>query len=149
MGKLTVQEGPEVAGKVIEIIKDNPVLLAEGKPVAQVVQEVAKDVKSIVSTRDVSTIIDSAIIPKRGGETVVGHALQKHAGRHPEIWNRVRGNAGMINDMALKHLQEIIDAPGQFVKATNPVGIEFLEKRLADGRGVRLNLDKTFKGFID
>jgi hypothetical protein len=55
----------------------------------------------------------------------------------------------MINNMALKHLQEIIDAPGSFERVKTSMGIEFLEKRLADGRGVRLNLDKTFKGFID
>ena len=27
-------------------------------------------------------------------------------------------------------------------------GIRFLEKRLEDGRGIRLNMDGTFKGFI-
>jgi filamentous hemagglutinin len=28
-------------------------------------------------------------------------------------------------------------------------GLSFIEKKLPDGRGVRLNLDGTFKGFID
>jgi len=28
-------------------------------------------------------------------------------------------------------------------------GVEFMQKRLPGGRGVRLNLDGTFKGFID
>ena len=28
-------------------------------------------------------------------------------------------------------------------------GARFLEKWLPDGRGLRLNLDSTFKGFID
>ncbi|MFE3577664.1 pre-toxin TG domain-containing protein [Lysinibacillus sp. NPDC059133] len=31
------------------------------------------------------TIIDSATQAKKGGETIVGHALQKHGGRHPDI----------------------------------------------------------------
>ena len=78
-----------------------------------------------------------------------GHAVQKHAGRHTEIWSKVRGNADSINKMALKHLKEILNSPGDFVRTKNKLGIEFLEKRLSDGRGIRLNLDKTFKGFID
>ncbi|BBW96535.1 hypothetical protein ACPVTF_07635 [Geobacillus icigianus] len=86
---------------------------------------------------------------RKGGETVVGHALQKHAGRNPDIWGKVKGGPDQINQMALKHLQEILDAPGEFHRVKNPRGIEFLEKKLSDGRGVRLNLDGTFKGFID
>ncbi|MEI3614836.1 hypothetical protein [Pseudogracilibacillus sp. SO30301A] len=95
------------------------------------------------------TIIDTAAVPKKGGETVVGHALQKHAGRNPSIWGKVKGGPDQINQMALIHLEEILDGPGGFIKIKNPKGIEFLEKKLPDGRGVRLNLDGTFKGFID
>jgi len=36
-----------------------------------------------------------------------------------------------------------IDAPGEFHRVN-----EFLEKKLADERGVRSNLGGTFKGFI-
>lgn len=95
------------------------------------------------------TIINSATQAKKGGETVVGHALQKHAGRNPEIWGKVKGGSDQINQTAKKHLEEIINAPGDFVKVTNDRGITFLEKKLPDGRGVRLNKDGTFKGFID
>lgn len=42
-----------------------------------------------------------------------------------------------------------MNAPGSFIKTPNDRGINFLEKRLHDGRGVRLNMDGTFKGFID
>ncbi len=42
-----------------------------------------------------------------------------------------------------------MDGPLGFIKIKNPKGIEFLEKKLPDGRGVRLNLDGAFKGFID
>ncbi|AZK47334.1 peptidoglycan-binding protein [Paenibacillus lentus] len=96
-----------------------------------------------------NTIINSATQAKKGGETVVGHALQKHAGRNPEIWGKVKGGSDQINQTAQRHLEEIIDAPGDFVKVTNNRGITFLEKKLPDGRGVRLNQDGTFKGFID
>lgn len=159
IGKLSLEEGADIANMAIEAVEKNPELLAGEKSVTDGLYEVAKDIKAstgqisagsnIVTASDVPSIINSATLSKKGGESIVGHALQKHAGRHPEIWNKVKGNAEMINNMALKHLQEIIDAPGSFEKVKNNVGIEFLEKRLFDGRGVRLNLDKTFKGFID
>ena len=94
------------------------------------------------------TIINSATNAKKGGETVVGHALQKHSGRNPHIWGKVKGGSNQINQTALKQLKEIMNAPGGFTKVKTK-GIQFLEKRLPDGRGVRLNLDGTFKGFID
>ena len=53
------------------------------------------------------------------------------------------------NDQAMKHLREITRAPGDFKKVTTDKGLAFMEKRLPDGRGVRLNMDGTFKGFID
>lgn len=94
-------------------------------------------------------IISSATVPKKGGETVAGHALQKHSGRRPDIWGEIKGGPNQINQTALKHLQEILEGPGEFMEVKNPRGIKFLEKKLPDGRGVRLNLDGTFKGFID
>jgi WXG100 family type VII secretion target len=104
-------------------------------------------VNPVILNRD--TVISSATAPKKGGETIVGHALQKHAGRNPEIWGRVRGGPEQINQVAQKHLQDILDAPGEFKKITNNRGITFLEKTLPDGRGARLNQDGSFKGFID
>jgi hypothetical protein len=46
------------------------------------------------------------------------------------------------------------DAPyallaGDFTKFMTDKGITFIEKILSDGRGIRLNQDYTFKGFID
>ncbi|MCG8906195.1 hypothetical protein [Pseudomonas sp. DP-17] len=82
------------------------------------------------------------------GSTVVGHALSKHAGRHPEIWGKTTGAMSTWNDQAMKHLREITRAPGEFKPVTDK-GLIFMEKRLPDGRGVRLNMDGTFKGFID
>ncbi|SHN12981.1 filamentous hemagglutinin [Duganella sacchari] len=48
----------------------------------------------------------------------------------------------------MKQFREIIRAPGEFQEKVYD-GLKFLEKRLEDGRGVRLNMDSTFKGFID
>ena len=94
-------------------------------------------------------IVESANKPHKGGETIAGHALQKHAGRHPEIWGRIKGGSDEINETALKHLNEILDAEGEFTVNQAPNGAYFLEKTLPDGRGVRINMDGTFKGFID
>lgn len=83
------------------------------------------------------------------GTTRVGHALSKHAGRNPDIWGKVTGSQKAWNDQAMKHMREIFRGPGKFSKVTNNKGVTFLEKRLSDGRGIRLNQDHTFKGFID
>ncbi|MFW7382147.1 MAG: RHS repeat-associated core domain-containing protein [Oligoflexus sp.] len=82
------------------------------------------------------------------GTTRLGHALSKHSGRKPQIWGKMSGNQKGWHDQAMKHFREIVRSPGSFQKV-NSNGINFLEKRLPDGRGVRLNMDNTFKGFID
>lgn len=98
---------------------------------------------------DKSKAITTATAEHKGGETVVAHSLRKHASdgkdRNPDIWGgKVKGNSASVNAQAEKHLREILDGPGKFVQNG-----KFLEKKLPDGRGVRLNQDGTFKGFID
>jgi len=82
------------------------------------------------------------------GSTAIGHALSKHAGRNPQIWGRMSGAMKTWNAQAMTHFREIVRAPGEFQEKAYD-GIKFLEKRLEDGRGIRLNMDSTFKGFID
>ena len=104
----------------------------------------------IVKIVDVDRISDTAnIIRNSGGETIAGHALQKHAGRNPQIWGAVKGNSESINRQAMEHINDIIKSPGDFMINTTDRGISFLEKKLPDGRGMRLNMDGSFKGFID
>lgn len=93
------------------------------------------------------TALQSAQVAKKGS-TVVGHALSKHAGRNPEIWGKMTGSMTTWNDQAMKHFREIVRGPGEFKSVTSN-GRNFLEKRLDDGRGVRLNMDHTFNTFID
>jgi len=52
------------------------------------------------------------------------------------------------NAQAMTHFREIVRTPGEFQEKAYD-GLKFLEKRLEDGRGVRLNMDSTFKGCID
>jgi RHS repeat-associated protein len=94
------------------------------------------------------TVLKTAQVPYKGS-TVVGHALSKHAGRNPQIWGKITGSMKTWNEQAMKHVREIMRGPGGFEKVTNKDGISFLEKMLDDGRGMRLNMDGTFKGFID
>lgn len=53
------------------------------------------------------------------------------------------------NLQGMKHLKDILNSNIEFKKVTNSKGITFLEKRLPDGRGIRLELNGKFKGFID
>lgn len=82
------------------------------------------------------------------GSTRLGHALSKHSGRNPGLWGKVTGSPRMWHQQGMKQFREIYDAPGGFNKATTD-GVSFLEKRLPDGRGIRLQMDYKFKGFID
>lgn len=97
---------------------------------------------------DIKKVLESAQAPYKGS-TVVGHALSKHAGRNPDIWGKVTGSMKTWNEQVINHLREIARAPGEFKPITTDKGIPFLEKRLTDGRGIRLNMDGTFKGFVD
>ncbi len=105
-------------------------------------------VKNVVlSKAQIETAIQTAQTPYKGS-TKVGHALSKHAGRNPEIWGKATGSMKNWNDQGMKHFNDILDSSGKFEEVTGK-GVTFLEKRLKDGRGVRLNMDSTFKGFID
>ena len=82
--------------------------------------------------------------------TVLAHSFSKHAGRHPETWGELKGSMSTWHNQALDKLNNICNAPGDFIKVADPnTGLQWIEKRLLDGSGVRLNQDYTFKGFID
>ncbi|MGY4523362.1 DUF637 domain-containing protein [Pseudomonas sp. TE21394] len=104
--------------------------------------------KATASFSEVKTVLESAQAPYKG-TTIIGHALSKHAGRNPDIWGKTTGSMSTWNDQAMKHLREIVRAPGEFKPETTDKGLMFMEKRLPDGRGVRLNMNGAFKGFID
>lgn len=96
-------------------------------------------------------ILKTAAYPYKGS-TKLGHALSKHAGRPngQQIWGKLQGASNTWHQHAMKPLREIIRETGYFQLITDPkTGISWIEKRLPDGRGLRLNLNYTFKGFID
>ncbi len=88
---------------------------------------------------------------ERTKQSRAAHAYSKHAGRKPEIWGKPKGNNQNLHNQGVKHFNEVFDGPGKFVKT--PVkgkpNAHFWDKRLPDGRGVRLQGDLKFKGFID
>ena len=101
-----------------------------------------------LGVRNTATALRSASETYKG-TTRLGHALSKHAGRNPDIWGKVTGNPSTWHNQAIQHFREILRSPGSFQRVTNSKGTTFLEKMLPDGRGVRLQLDHRFKGFID
>jgi len=106
---------------------------------------------------ETKTVLSSAQASYKGS-TVVGHALSKHSGRpatfsNPEVsgadvWGGIKGKMPTWNEQGMSHVKDIIRAPGEF-KLVPDGNLTFLEKRLPDGRGVRLKQDMTFKGFVD
>lgn len=138
--------GARIVSKVIGDVITN----VSGGKVGDDVANTAKAVDAVNQGIDLNKINESAsIIRNTGGETVAGHALQKHSGRNPSIWGKVFGNSENINSQAMQHINDIVSAPGDFSIVTTDRGVTFLEKSLPDGRGIRLNMDGTFKGFID
>ncbi|EIJ69354.1 PAAR domain-containing protein [Pasteurella bettyae] len=100
--------------------------------------------------RNVAKIARGSAQESYKGSTKIGHALSQHAGRKPEIWGgKIKGNMTTWNEQGIKHFDDILNAPGKFEQTISKKEIEFIEKRLPDGRGMRLNQDWTFKGFID
>ena len=131
------------------------------KPIDDIVDSFSKypveniaDAGKIAETLDkiekisINQIINSAQETYKGS-TIIGHALSKHAGRKPEIWGKITGSMDTWNLQGMKHLKDILNSNIEFKKVTNSKGITFLEKRLPDGRGIRLELNGNFKGFID
>ncbi len=103
--------------------------------------------KVALSKAQIETVAQTAQVSHKGS-TKIGHALSKHAGRNPEVWGKTTGSMKNWNDQGMKHFNDIMDSSGKFEEVTNK-GVTFLEKRLKEGRGIRLNMDSTFKSFID
>jgi len=132
---------------VFGISGGNGALIVAKAPLARV--GALKVVQAIANTAvDASKVLSSASTPYKGS-TLLGHALSKHAQRHPSIWGKLSGHASTWHNPAQKHFDDIMAAPGQFAPKLNKDNIQFLEKMLPDGRGMRLNMNGTFKGFID
>ena len=122
-------------------------LLFLAAPAARIGAGAAKAGKSIASFGGIRRVLSSAQEAYNGG-AVVGHALSKHSGKHPKIWGTMTGSTFRWNDQGMKHSRDIARGPGSFEAVTNAKSTNFLEKMLPNGRGVRLNMDGTFKGFI-
>jgi len=102
-----------------------------------------------LGVRNTAAVVRSAHQP-RFQTTQAGYHWQKHADRNRGgAWGKVGGNSATWHSKGYRHLRDVLRGPGYFGKVKNKDGITFLEKRLPDGRGVRLQQDYTFKGFLD
>jgi len=80
----------------------------------------------------------------------LAHALSKHSGRKNTFWNKPTGPMNTWHAQALNQIEQICNAPGEFKKVfDSSTGLTWIEKRLPNGQGIRLNQDYTFKGFLD
>ena len=85
----------------------------------------------------------------RGGQTVAGRQLSKHAAGqrgNNSPFPPLSGKNSNINQIANQQLEEILNSPDANFRKLGRGGIE---ARLPDGRGVRFNKDGTFSGFVD
>ncbi len=125
-------------------------VLVKGAALAGRALKARKVAKGIdLGLRNTATALRSASDAYEG-TTRLGHALSKHAGRNPDIQGKVTGNPSTWHDQALVHFRDIARGPGAFENVVDAkTGLPWIEKRLSDGRGMRLNCDYTFKGFVD
>ena len=97
-----------------------------------------------------STAVRSALADRVGkrGFSEVGYQFQKHFGRGgawgEAIPEGATLNPATFNQAGYNTFKEIWRSPGNFQRVGG-----FLEKRLSDGRGIRLQENWLFKGFLD
>ncbi len=133
----------EAAGNLAEIARHSGLTSEQGQQLAQLALELAP----IYSTGE------SLVQLVSGKSSVSGEEVSRFwaaVGLMPVAGGVLRRTGEpAVNEQGLIHLQDVMHGPGEFIKKDYDNGLSFLEKRLPDGRGVRLNLDGSFKGFLD
>ena len=84
-------------------------------------------------------------------QSAFGRAFAKHTNRSPQhqaLWGKLSGSNQKINEVGLKHFNDILNGPGKFTP-DRWKGMNTLVKRIPDGRGVRIKSDGTFIGYLD
>ncbi|HEY0891480.1 MAG TPA: RHS repeat-associated core domain-containing protein [Cellvibrio sp.] len=140
--------GGAIYGAAITVVKP---LKAADK-----VADLAKDAKNGLTLSQAKNALKSGNATDKGGLSQFGKQLEKHMDvnnpkRNPDTWGGgpLKGGNGAKSEQGYNQFREIFNAPGSFSLKANHNGTVFLEKWLPDGRGVRLNQDGTFKGFVD
>lgn len=146
---LETAAGIGIPVKVAEIVEMGKNKAAFGEGLGLINKEIKFSIPGLTVIQE-RNLLSSAAKTYDQNLTQLAHSFSKHAGRHPETWSKLKGPMNTWHDQALNQLQHICSAPGEFKKVVDPTtGLTWIEKRLPDGRGIRLNQDYTFKGFID
>ncbi len=112
-------------------------------PSAGLVQ-LAKEVRAILKLS--VKILESASKPLgEQGLTVVGRALQKHAGREGSVFQSVKFSHLTANDEGMKILNEIMNAEAKIITNAENGGKLIFDK--ATGRGFGISREGLFNGF--
>jgi hypothetical protein len=146
---LETASGIGIPAKISEVMEMSKKAATLGEELGIINNEIRFSIRNLTSIQE-RNFLSSAAKPYDQNLTLLAHAFSKHAGRHPEIWGRLIGPMNTWHEQAVNQLKYICNASGEFHKVFDAkTGLTWIEKRLPDGRGVRLNQDYTFKGFVD
>jgi len=99
--------------------------------------------KSLFSIKE---FMESATAPwGKQGLTVVGRALQKHAGRKDSVFESIKFSHKTGNKDALKILNKIITSENRVFKPAERGGVEIYDK--VSGQGFGVSREGLFNGF--
>lgn len=83
------------------------------------------------------------------GTTLMGYSYAKCARKNPNLWGELNEDKSKWHKEAEKHFFELMDSPKALSWKRKPDDTKYLERKLSDGRGIRLYTDKTFMEFFD
>lgn len=146
---LETAAGIGIPAKVAEIVEMGKNKLAFGEGFGVINKEIKFSSSGLTGVQE-KIFLSSASEKYNEHLTHLAHALSKHGGRKNTFWNKPTGPMNTWHAQALNQIEQICNAPGEFKKVFDAsTGLTWIEKRLPNGQGIRLNQDYTFKGFLD
>jgi len=119
------------------------------KPLGEVSQDTVKKISKTVKMNEIpcyEKISKSGEIMDRGGLTIAGRSLDKH-GNRPGPFPKATGDPASKNAQGQFHLDDILTNPKSVIRRDferNTISIY-----APDGRGIFVNSDGTFRGFLN
>ncbi len=146
---LETAAGIGIPAKVAEIVEMGKNKLTFGEGLGVINKEIKFSGSGLTGIQE-KIFLSSASEKYNEHLTQLAHALSKHSGRKNTFWNKPTGPMNTWHAQALNQIEQICNAPGEFKKVfDSSTGLTWIEKRLPNGQGIRLNQDYSFKGFLD